>query len=323
MKRISALLCVVLAVGALGAAGCGLAKATGLMKPPPPNTVVELKVNGEKAFRDSETLVVPTFYLKLTVDGSASAVSDSNPFSSDTSNARVSMKYKVNGLDKALAQEIAKTAYADFVAKLRAAGYKVLTFDDIKDQVADLKRYDKDAAYGLPVDGGQLVVTPTDEMAIKPGMGGNLVSPYQRFGKSTLKEGTLIIPTFTLVSPLAKAETYSSGASLQLFPAMALTQGNVAFLTHGGAWGGANLKKWVFGLSENVGSVAKTEDTTPHLANTLTKLGSVLGGIGGTNRKSSNWTLTVDRNAYRDAALKGLTQFNDEMGKVAASAKKS
>lgn len=320
MKLITLLL---VGAAALQLSGCGLAKATGIMKDPPPNTVVELKVNGEKAFRDSEVLVVPTFYLRLPVDGSASAVSDKNVFSSDTSNARVSMKYKINGLDKALAQEIAKTAYADFVAKLRAAGYTVRTFDDIKDQITEVSRYKKDEAYGLPVDAGQLIVTPTDEMAINPGFGGNVVAPYQKRGKSMLKEGTLIVPTFVLASPLARPETSGSTAKLTLFPAMAMTQGNVAFLTHGGAWGGANLKKWVFGLSDNVGKVEKTADTSPAVANALTKTFAVLAGVGGTNRKSSNWTMTIDPVAYREGALKGLTQFNDEMGKVAAAAKKS
>ncbi|MDO8757189.1 MAG: hypothetical protein Q7J64_04200 [Elusimicrobiota bacterium] len=320
MKQLSAVLTVILA---MSLAGCGLMKATGVMKDPPPNTVVSLDVSGAKSFRDSDTLVVPTAYLRLTVDGKAAAVSDSNAFSTDTSNARVTLKYKINGVDKALAQEISKAAYEDFVAKLRAAGYKVLTYDDIKDQISDLTRYSKDEAYDLPVDAGQLVVTPTDEMAIKPGMGGNIVAPYQRFGKSKLKEGTLIIPTFTITSPLAKAETSGSTANLQLFPSMALTAGSVAFMTHGGGWGSAKLKKVVFGLSENVGTIVKTADTSPSVANALTKTFAILGGVGGTNRKSAAYTMTVDRAAYRDAAVKGLTQFNDELAKVAADAKKS
>ncbi len=322
MKRINQIVSAIVLLGALGAAGCGLAKATGIMKDPPPNTAVMLDVSGAKTFRDSDTLVVPTSYLRLTVDGAASAVSDKNTFSSDTSNARVTLKYKINGVDKALAQEIAKAAYEDFVAKLRAAGYKVLTYDDIKDQITGLARYSKDEAYGLPVDAGQLVVTPTDEMAIKPGMGGNIVSPYQHFGKSTLKEGTLLIPTFIISSPLARSETSSSNAKLTLFPSMALTSGYVAFMTHGGAWGNAKLKKAVFGLSDNVGTIAKTADTSPTVANALTKTFAAFG-VGGTNRKSATYTMTVDRAAYRDAAVKGLVMYNVEFAKVAADAKKS
>ena len=320
MMRIYALMCVVVS---LGATGCGLAKAVGVMKDPPPNTAVMLEVSGAKTFRDSETLVVPTAYLRLTVDGSATAVSDKNAFSSDTSNARVTIRYKTTGLDKALAQEISKAAYEDFVAKLRAAGYKVLTYDDIKDQITGLTRYTKDEAYGLPVDAGQLVVTPTDEMAIKPGMGGNIVSPYQHFGKSTLKEGTLIIPTFVLASPLAKPETSGSTAKLQLVPEMALISGNVAFMTHGGAWGNAKLKKAVWGLSDNVGTITKTADTSPAVANALTKTFATLAGIGGTNRKSALYMMTIDRAAYKEAAVKGLGMFNDEFAKAAADAKKS
>lgn len=317
------LLPVLLSLAVFDLSGCGLAKAVGVMKDPPPNTTVALDVSGAKTFRDSNVLVVPTAYLRLTVDGSATAVSDKNTFSSDTSNARVTLKYKINGVDKALAQEISKAAYEDFVAQLRAAGYKVLTYDDIKDQVAGLPRYTKDEVYGLPVDAGQLVVTPTDEMAIKPGMGGNIVSPYQHFGKSILKEGTLIIPTFTIASPLAKAETSGSSAKLQLVPEMALTSGYVAFMTHGGAWGSAKLKKAVFDLSANVGTIAKTADTSPSGANALTKTFAALGGIGGTMRKSATYTMTADRAAYRDAAVKGLGMFNVEFAKAAADAKKS
>jgi hypothetical protein len=310
-------------LAAVTVSGCGLMKATGVMKDPPPNTVVAFEVSGAKSFRDSDTLVVPTAYLRLTVDGAASAVSDKNVFSSDTSNARVSMKYKIKGLDKALAQEISKAAYEDFVAKLRAAGYKVLTYDDIKDQIADVKRYAMDEAYGLPVDGGQLVISPTDDMAINPGFGGNIVAPYQKRGKSMLKEGTLIIPTFTISSPLARPETSGSTAKLTLFPHMALTSGYVSFLTHGGGWGSAKLKKPVWGLSDNVGTIEKVADTSPSVANALTKTFAVLGGIGGTTRKSSTWTMTVDRAAYKAGVLKGMTQFNDEFSKVAADAKKS
>jgi hypothetical protein len=104
---------------------------------------------------------------------------------------------------------------------------------------------------------------------------------------------------------------------------MALTSGYVSFLTHGGGWGSAKLKKPVWGLSDNVGTIVKTADTTPSVANALTKTFATLGGIGGTTRKSSNWTMTLDRAAYRDGAVKGLTQFNDEFSKIAADAKKS
>lgn len=326
MKRISAMLGVALG---LGAAGCGVMKATGVMKAPPPNTEVALAVDRVKSFGDSNTIVVPTLYLRMPVEGKASASSDGDGLRSvgrgNSGNAHVHAKYKVSGLDKALAQEIAKFAYDDFVGKLRAAGYTVLTYDDIKGEsfVQELGRYEKDSTYGIAMEDGQMIATPTDDQAIKPGMGGNLISPYQRFGKSKFKEGTLLIPTFSLTSPLAKAETYSSGASIELMPGIALTQGYVGVLTHGGGWGSAKLKKAVFGLSDKTGEIVKVADTTPTAANALNKTMSLLTGMGGRSVKSSSYTLTIDRAIYREAAQKGLTMFNAEIAKVIAGAKKA
>lgn len=327
MKRIVSIVAV---AAALTATGCGLMKATGIMKEPPPNTVVMLQVDRAKAFADSDTIVIPTLYLRLPVEGKVSAHMETSALnnvgrSGSGGGATAIARYKVDGLDKALAQEIAKAGYDDLVAKLRADGFKVLTFDDIKNQeaVSGQSRYSADAAYGLPVEDGQLVATPTDEMALKPGMGNNLLSPYMHFGKSRLTEGTILMPTFTLISPLAKTDTNSSGASVALYPGMVMSNGFVSLLTHGGGWGSAKLKKWVFGLSDGVGTIVKTADTTSHAANALGKTLSMLTGFGSNNVKSGAYTMTIDRAAYRDAAIKALKEFNDELAKVAAASKKA
>ena len=326
--RLTAMLAAVLTLSILALPGCGLLKAVGVMKPPPRNETVTLEVDHVKKFGDSNTIIVPTLYLYLPVEGSASASSDSTAIHDigrgSSGRASVTIKYKVAGLDKALAQGIAKAAYDDFVAKLRAAGYKVLTFDDIKGEpmMSGLTRMAKDAKYDMPLESGELIATPSDDMAIKKGFGGALLTPYQHFGKSTLKEGTIIVPTFKILAPLSKAETSSGSASLTLVPGMALTTGGYSLLTHSGGWGNALLRKWVFGLSDNVGTVVKTEDTTPAVANALTKVFSVLGAAG-TMRKSANYTLTIDKDAYRTGALKGLSSMNDEAAKIIASVKKS
>jgi hypothetical protein len=312
----------------LALTGCGILKATGVMKDPPPNTTVALEVDRAKSFGDSATIVVPTLYLRVPVEGKASASNDSDGLRSigrgNQGKVHVHAAFKVVGMDKAMAQDLAKAAYDDFVAKLRGAGYKVLTYDDIKDQVASLSRYDKDAAYGIAMDAGTMIATPTDDMAIKPGMGGNVISPYQSFGKSKLKDGaTILIPSFTLASPLAKADTHSSGAKITLIPAMALTQGYVAVLTHGGGWGSAKLKKAVYGLSENTGTIVETKDNTPSVGNAISKTLSILGGVASRTVKSKAYELTIDKAGYRAAAVKGLSMFNEELAKVAAGAKKS
>lgn len=308
--------------------GCGLAKATGIMKEPPPNTVVELKVDRQKAFGESETLIVPTMYVRLAYEGKAHAKNDGDGLRTvgrgNSGNTHIFAAYKVDGLDKALAQEIAKKAYEDFVGKLRGAGYKVLTYDDVKADLAGMSRYEADKNTGIAMENGQMIATPLDEMAIKPGMGGNVLAPYMSFGKSKLKtEGTLIIPHLTLVSPLAKTETWSSGAALELKPGMALSQGGVNVLTHKGGWGSAVMKKWVFGLSDNAGTIVETADNTPKVANALTKGMSLLTGYAGRGVKSKAYSMTIDRNGYRDAALKGLSMFSEEVAKVAAGARKS
>lgn len=291
-------------------------------------TVVKLEVDREKNFGDSPTIVVPTLYLRLPVEGRVAVSQQGSALRAvgrgNTNTVKASANFKVNGLDKALAQGIAKKAYDDFVGKLRAAGYRVLTWDDIKDQDA-MKGADRlavDATYGLPVEDGHLVVSPSDAQNIKRGMTG---SPFLSMGKSALKEGTILIPQYTITAPQAWGEkgggVDSISAGVNLAPSMNLQSAIVALNTHGGGWGSAKLTAPVF-ISESTGTLAKTEDTSPGAANAVSTGLSFLSGAGKISKSSANYSFTVDRKAYEEGALKGLGQFHDEVVKVAAAARK-
>ena len=284
-----------------------------------------------------KVVVVPTAYVKLLSEGSVFAAKQGSALSTlgggSSNSVKAKASYQVAGLDKAYAQGLAKQAYDDFVAKLRGAGYTVLTYDDIKgrDFVISAAR-DAGRDGKLPTEkavGGRdtyVVAAPSDEMAFKVGFTG-VFAEFIKFGKPKFTDAALVIPTYTINAPQAWAETDSGynriEASTNVLPGMNLQYASATWMgapkvrMGGGNAAGVVTKAPVINLTGNAGTLSKV-DTTSGAANGLSKALSMLGGGGSITGSSADYTFTIDQAAYGAAALHGIAGFNAEVAKAIA-----
>lgn len=309
------------------------ASATGLSVPV---TVV----NPEDLLDYNKTVVVPTAYVKFVVDGKVGVSKQGSALSTlgggSANSVKASAKYRLSGLDKALAQSIARKAYEDFVSQLRAAGYTVLTYNDIKgrDYMQGIALAKPDAKWGLPVESPVgsadtlLVAAPSDEQQIKIGFTGPF-SEFISMGKPKIKDATILIPTYTIVAPQIWGETgasYSSiSAGIQTAPGMNLQAASVTWMGKPKSRmmrgiPGVATKAPVLNISTNAGTLSKT-DTTSNAANALSKGLSLLSGAGSITAQSADYTFTVNPAAYTSGAMKGIAAFNAQVAKAAREAK--
>lgn len=292
----------------------------------------------------NRVIVVPTAYVKILVDGKTFISKQGSALQAmasggNANSVKASAKYKVVGMDKALAQSIARQAYDDFVKRMRDAGYTVLTYDDIKDRdfVKEVERdTGVDAEWGLPVESPQgssdkyLVATPSDEMQFKIGFTGPF-GPFTKRGKPKFEDATVVIPQYTLVAPQVWGEAdrgYNRiSAAINTAPGMNLQYASATWMGKphvrmGGKVAGVVTKNYVTNITEKAGEMVKTEDTTPQVANGLSKALSFISGAGSIKASSATYTFTVDPAAYQAGALNGIGAFNAEVASFAATAKK-
>jgi hypothetical protein len=290
-----------------------------------------------------KTVVVPTAYVKFLAQGKVFVAKQGSALQQMASggsanSVKASAKYKVIGLDKALAQSIAKQAYDDFVAKLRAAGYNVLTYDDVKgrDYVQGAAREKADATWGIPTESPQgssdtyLVAAPSDAQQFKIGFTG-MFSEFMSRGKPKFEDAAIVIPTYTIVAPQVWGETGSGynriSAQINTAPGMNLNyaaapwMGKPKVRMGGSKAPGVFTKGYVTNITPKAGELVKAADTTPTAANALSKGLSLLGGGGSISAQSADYTFTIDKVAYTAGAMKGIGDFNSEVAKFAATAK--
>ena len=94
-------------------------------------------------FGGSKTYLIPTVNLVVSARGSVWAKSGG---------AKAHGKYYVDGLSKPLLQELARKIQDDLVSRMRAAGYTVLTYEDVKAEpdIAGHSRNRPDEKYCRP-----------------------------------------------------------------------------------------------------------------------------------------------------------------------------
>lgn len=89
------------------------------------------------------TYIVPSLYLNVLAR------------SRTAKEGKTSRRVFTRGLEKGELQALSRALYDDFVAKLRAGGARVLTYDDIKADLAELPRKQADEALGMPLRSGR------------------------------------------------------------------------------------------------------------------------------------------------------------------------
>jgi hypothetical protein len=288
--------------------------------------VFKLQRSREGDLRVSPTIIVPTVYLDL---GVAGKVSGTKQGGSNTAKAKA--HWAVGGLDKIFAQGIAKKIEDDLVAKLRAAGYTVKTWADIKDlePMQKAERRPFDATWGAPVaksafsgDSVTLTIAPSDEQYFKTAMAWGAFNQFISRTKSVLGEGTILIPTFTIAAPQAWATTERGykrvGATAHVAHGMNLSQARADFMTDKGSGGTIMTTEQIINLNEKVGDLTE-KDTTSHAGNAISAALGTLTGTGSIKSSSGYYHLEIDRASYEAAVLRAALAFNTV---VADAAKK-
>lgn len=279
----------------------------------------QLNVDGEKHFRGMTRVLVPTVVVRLATRGSLTVVNQGRFFQTDGKTAKAKGKFVVAGLDKEFAQSLARQLHDDFVARLRTAGYTVLTYDDVKDnpEVVGMKRYRADDEYGMPTGGPQgskntyVVAFPSDAQAIDP--------PFQGYAWGFRKvskelDATLLVPEYVVDAPLLTGSKRhgiaSRGASVSVFPEM-MVNAYVAMATAKGGWGSIRLKGPIGDVAEDVGQIGDAKDDSPKFANAIAAGLSELSALGADlQSKSGIWGMKLNRPAYTAGVLRGGVSFN-------------
>ncbi|MBI3149646.1 MAG: hypothetical protein HYZ17_14150 [Betaproteobacteria bacterium] len=291
-------------------------------------------VNPEDLLDFGKTVVVPTAYVTLLTDGRVAAVKQSGFFQRGSNSVGASASYRVQGIDKAFAQALAQAAYEDLVTQLRQAGYKVLTYADIRerDLVKTAARQTELGPLGLPTSsqGGNQFVTaaPSDEQHFASSFAGGAFAEFISLGKSKFADATVIIPQYTFAAPqswAAGSRGYNSvSAEANVAPGMNLSFAHAHWL---GApksrmmsgIPGVATKEQIINITEKAGTLEKTADTTPQAANAVSSLLGAISGAGTIKKTAGEYQLSIDRDAYTAGVMNGVRGFNAEVAKIAAA----
>ncbi len=287
-------------------------------------------INPEDLVSSGKTLLIPTAYVTLVTDGRVSASKQAGAFQQGNATARAAANFKVQGIDKAYAQRLATAALDNLIGQLRAAGYTVLTYSDVKDRDV-FRNAAREAGPKADSEGGlnTLTVAPSDEQLFQSGFNGGLFSEFISGGKTRIGDATLIIPQYSFHAPQAWAEGsrgYNSvSATTNVVHGMNMASARVTWLGQPvsrmmrGIPGVATTKP-VINVSEKVGNLSQGVDTSPAAANALSSALSVFGG-GNIQRGVTNYEMNIDREAFAAGVMNGVQNFNAEVAKVAAAAR--
>lgn len=288
------------------------------------NPAPHVQFDSLKALRVTDTLVVPTLYLRVATEGS---VFVSKGAGSSTASAKGS--YSVHGLEKAALMALATQLYDNFVQRLKAEGWKVITYDDIKGEaeVTQMERRAADGPLGFPqektADGrtNYAIVTPSDTQNFKPAMQG-LHWTFRHVSKA--KNATVIVPHIDIVAPQIWGETRkgvsSASAKVNTAPGMNLNHALILALTPKGGGGVISKVKYsIVNTGENVGAFVDAKNTTPTAANGISKGLSILGGGGTINRSSAAYQFAIDPKAFETAVLRGGDAYLAHVAKAIAA----
>ncbi len=264
----------------------------------------------DNGFKAAEGFFIPTVYLNVSHHGSMFVTSGS---------ASAKAKYLVEGLENALVQELSRKIQVDLGTKLRAAGHKVMMYEDMKNDPEVMKRdrLELDKKLGIPTKdaagaGGAtyIIGTGTPEQAFKPAMQG--ISWAFR-GVAKDHKLSVIIPEIWIETPQMSAEKTkgykSSKASIDIDPGMMLRSFFVWTIGPKQAGGWVKLKYPWWDAAQNVGTVAKESEERMNL------------GLG-MKRNKGDFTLTLNPEAFSEGVLRAGYAMNDAIVAAVQKTKK-
>lgn len=317
MSLIRSTLAVVLTVSTFASAGINVDGNDVITKPGK-----QLEDSGLKYAAVSKRIIVPSVELRLLWASQSFAAAKG---------VHARLRHALSGLEKADAQALAQSVYDDFVAKLRAQGWEVLTYDDIKADVSDLARWEPAADLGLPLWNDPntadsfAIATPSDEQAFKPALQG----PTWAFRKvAKEKDATIFYPVFRVYSPrprmTAVEKSDSSNVSVYLNPFLAFIPNSMQLWTFNAKGAGGIVKNTeFFRTSENAGVVEAADENSPEFKGKISWFyKNVVAGNSdaGVNKSRSKLVVfKVDKAAYTAAVLKGTGAFADIVARASAA----
>lgn len=250
---------------------------------------------------DPKGLAAPTYFVpgvNLVVSCSGTVWAQSKK---GGANAQAKGKFYVSGLEKSLLQDLARKLQEDLVAKLRATGAAVLTYEDLKDDpvVAAHGRRSPDAKWGLPTSSGFSNLTfvtaaPTDAQAFEHGMGASAAFWLHSLAKE--KKLIVILPEITFTVPQMWGEVdagYKRDAA-----GIAV---NSVMLLHGAAINISNPQNSFTNIQVQTHGQRHAADvagTVKKLSEDITHFSSSWG------RSSSDWVMLLDAQAFSDGVLR-------------------
>lgn len=189
-----------------------------------------VRFGGPKSCAPTKTYIVPTVQLYIQARNTGWA---------RNGGAEAKARVFTVGLDKQQLQALAKRIQDDLVAKLRAGGNIVFTYDDIKadPDIAVARRRDDNPKYGLPIQSLRafpgsdfVVVGPSDEQVFGTDFLGG--PPLGKFtGAIKAKNATLVFPEIYLGTPVMIPGKGGGGsfqaANLGISPALKLFAANI------------------------------------------------------------------------------------------------
>jgi hypothetical protein len=245
----------------------------------------------------SNTILVPAVNLLVTSHGSVW---------SKKGGAQAHGKFYVEGLSKELLQELAGKMQSDLVARLRAAGKTVLTYDDVKDDslFTGQPRLKADAKWGLPIKGGWgapltfLIAAPTDAQEFDNPIQG---PTWWMRGMAKDKKLIVVVPEITFTVPQMFSETESGykrdQAGIATDPAM-IMEGAMVYTMD--AKGTANIQIQRHGkrvAAEVTGTIVKANEDRTTFSEAW-------------QRTSGDFVMTLDQTAFVDGVLRVAYAIN-------------
>jgi hypothetical protein len=240
---------------------------------------------------NAKTYFVPSVNLVVSCSGSVWAQSKAGG-----GNAQAHGKFYVKGLDKTLLQDLARKLQEDLVAKLRATGATVLTYEDLKNDplVAGHGRLSSDGKWGFPVFTKDpltfLRVTPTDEQEFERGLAASPTFWMHSLAKA--KNLIVLLPEITFTVPQMWGETESGykrdSAGIAVNSAMMMHGAMIYVDNPQGSFTSIQIQQHGKRLAQEVtGTIKKMSEDKTEFSRSW-------------QRSSSDWVMTLDPQLFSD-----------------------
>ncbi len=243
----------------------------------------------------ARTYIVPSLYLNILAR------------SRTAKEGRSSRRIFVRGLDKAELQALSRALYDDLVARLRAAGATVLTYDDIKPDLAQLPRKRADERLGVPIRSGRAdlldfaIAAPSDEQAIDWDRKG-VTWPYRALAESRI--ASVIVPEISFTLPQWGIKPAKNGRDgIKISPALMFSSGMMNGMPQDLRWCNIHVQEHTFRLATPVaGTAALVTQADPRR--------------GSWSARRGDYDFVVDRHALHDGVLRVGQAFNNLMAEA-------